>query len=77
VCFVKILIEDPATSKFLAANGSWTKSSKDAFAYRSSTLAKQAGEKIPIGRFNVVGAFANSPQLTNLDEGCGLQGEAK
>jgi hypothetical protein len=74
---MKILIEDPTTAKFLAANGSWTKNSKDAFAYTSSTLARQAGEKISMGHFNVVGAFSNSPQLTNLDEGWGLQGKAK
>ena len=73
---MKILIEDPSTSKFLTADGSWTERSKDALNYRTSTLAREAGQKISIGRFNVVGAFANSPQLMNLDEGHGLKAES-
>jgi hypothetical protein len=72
---MKILIEDAQTLKFLAVDGSWTAKSADAAGYRSSTVAKEAGARVQVGRFNVVGIFKNSPQITNLDEGCGLRGE--
>ena len=73
---MKICIEDATTLEFLTPAGRWTKSTKEAATYPNSQLAKQAGAKIPIDRFNVVGFFKDSPQLTNLDEGKG-SGPAK
>jgi hypothetical protein len=67
-----ILIENADTLEFLTRDGRWTKHAGEAATYRTSTLAKEFGTAAPIGRFNVVGAFKNSPQLTNLDEGCGI-----
>ena len=68
---MKILIEDAETLEYLTPRGHWTKSSVEAAGYPSSATAKIAGAKAPIGRFNIIGSFANSPQITNLDDGCG------
>jgi hypothetical protein len=66
---MKICIEDASTLQFLTPNGRWTKHTKEAITFPNSQLAKQAGAKLPITRFNVVGFFKDSPQLTNLDDG--------
>jgi hypothetical protein len=68
---MKIFIENASTLEFLTREGRWSKNKKEAAVYTSSAQAKTFGKSSPIGRFNVVGFFANSPQLTNLDDGCG------
>jgi hypothetical protein len=67
-----IYIENPQTLELLTKDGRWTKNRKDAASYRNSTLAKQFGANSSIGAFNVIGAFPNFPQITNLDDGCGV-----
>jgi hypothetical protein len=73
---MNIHIENAETLEYLTSSGSWTRNVKKAEAFKSSTLAKKTGSLAAIGKFNVVGAFNNSPQLTNLDVGCGTHGEA-
>jgi hypothetical protein len=68
---MRILIENAETLQYLTADGAWTKEPNAAATYRTSTVAKEHGKTAPIGRFNVIGAFKNSPQITNLDDGCG------
>lgn len=70
---MKILIEDAATLEYYTREGRWSRNKKDAVTFASSAQAKASGESAPIGRFNIVGFFSNSPQLTNLDEGCGTR----
>jgi hypothetical protein len=71
ICDVKIIIENAETLEFLTSDGRWSKDVTRAAAFPNSNAAKARGVTFPIGRFNVVGAFATSPQLTNLDEGFG------
>jgi hypothetical protein len=71
---MKILIENTETLEMLTSAGAWTKNTKQAATYPSSTIAKQTGAAAAIGKFNVIGRFANSAQITNLDEGCGTAG---
>jgi hypothetical protein len=68
---MKILIEDAQTLEYYTAAGRWTKNAKEAATFPNSASAKHAGAKAPISKFNVVGFFSNSPQLTNLDDGVG------
>jgi hypothetical protein len=68
---MKIVIENAETQEFLTADGKWTRNSKQAAVYSNTTTAKARGASAPIGRFNVVGTFKDSPQITNLDEGSG------
>lgn len=70
---MKILIEDAATLEYYTRDGRWSRNKKDAVTFASSALAKASGKNAPIGRFNIVGFFSDSPQLTNLDEGCGTK----
>lgn len=72
---MNILIENAETCELLTAKGTWTRNQKDAATYRTTTLAMKHGETAPIGRFNVIGTFSKSPQITNLDEGCGTVAE--
>jgi hypothetical protein len=74
---MKICIEDAATLQFLTPNGRWTAHTREAITFPNSQVAKQAGAKVAIGRFNIVGFFKDSPQLTNLDEGHGSAAVAK
>jgi len=71
---MKIIIEHSDQSQFLSANGRWTPRQKEAAMFPTSASAKQAGAKAAIGLFNVIGCFSNSPQITNLDDGCGTLG---
>jgi hypothetical protein len=71
-----IYIENADTQELLTKDGRWTRSRDKAANYRTSNLAKQTGAAASIGRFNVIGAFRNSPQITNLDEGCGVAAKA-
>jgi len=73
---MKILIEDAAQSQYLTSTGRWSSHQKEAAIFPSSASAKLAGAKAPIGPFNVIGCFANSCQITNLDDGCGTLGMA-
>jgi hypothetical protein len=66
-----IYIENPQTLELLTKDGRWTKNRNDAASYRTSTSAKQFGATAHIGQFNIIGAFKNSPQITNLDDGRG------
>lgn len=66
-----IFVENAETLEYLGKDGRWTKKVDQAATYGTSTLAKEYGISAPIGRFNIIGAFRNSPQVVNLDEGCG------
>lgn len=71
---MRILIENAETSEFLTAQDEWTHDAKRATTYATTTSAKEHGSAAKIGKFNVIGIFANSSQITNLDDGCGTAG---
>lgn len=71
---MRIQIENAETLELLTKEGKWTRQREDAATYRTTTVAKEFGTGAAIGRFNVIGTFAKSGQIANLDEGCGTSG---
>jgi hypothetical protein len=70
---MRIIIEDAETLQFLTMDGGWTGDSARAATFANSDAARERGVTLPIGEFNIVGAFSKSPQLTNLDNGSGTR----
>lgn len=68
---MKIIIEDAETLKFLTTDGSWTEEPLDGQSFASTRVACAAARREPIGKFNIVGYFADTFQLVNMDHGRG------
>lgn len=66
-----ILIENDETHEFLAAEGRWTKDPHAGKRFNATEAANQMAKREAIGRFNIVGHFAENHQFVNLDHGRG------
>jgi hypothetical protein len=73
---MKIIIEDAETLKFLAADGIWTTKPFESLGFSSTRTASVAARREAIGRFNIVGYFADTSQFINMDHGRGKGGES-
>lgn len=68
---MKIIIEDAETHKFLTSSGDWTNKPADGTTFTSTHTACAAARREPIGKFNIVGYFADTRQFINMDHGKG------
>lgn len=68
---MNILIEDAEKLEYLTSNSEWTKNVVKARDFRATGDALAVAKKEPMGRFNIVGYFAETKQFINLNHGKG------
>jgi len=68
---MNILIEDAEKLEYLTSNNEWTKNVGKGKDFRATGDAFAAAKKEPMGRFNIVGYFAETKQFINLNHGKG------
>jgi hypothetical protein len=68
---MNILIENPESAEFFTGEGQWSKDIADALTFRGTVHALRAAKQESIGRFNIVGYFADTRQFINLNHGRG------
>jgi len=69
--FMNILIEDAEKLEYLTSNNEWTKNVGKGKDFRATGDAFAAAKKEPMGKFNIVGYFAETKQFINLNHGKG------
>ena len=69
--FMNILIEDAEKLEYLTNNNEWTKNVAKGKDFRATGDAFAVAKKEPVGRFNIVGYFAETKQFINLNHGKG------
>ena len=73
---MNILIEDAEKLEYLTSNSEWTKNVVKGKDFRATGDAYAVAKKEPMGRFNIVGYFAETKQFINLNHGKGKGAEA-
>ena len=73
---MNILIEDAETLEYLTSSHQWTKKVAEGKDFRATGDALAVAKKEPMGRFNIVGYFAETKQFINLNHGKGKGVEA-
>jgi hypothetical protein len=68
---MNILIEDAEKLEYLTSNNQWTKNVAKGKDFGATGDAFAAAKKEPLGRFNIVGYFAETKQFVNLNHGKG------
>ena len=68
---MNILIEDAETLKYLTTENKWTKNPVDGKNFAGTADALVAAKQETMGNFNIVGYFAGTRQLINMDHGHG------
>ena len=68
---MNILIEDAEKLEYLTSSNEWTKNVVKGKDFRATGDALAAAKREPMGRFNIVGYFAETKQFINLNHGKG------
>ena len=68
---MNILIEDAEKLEYLTSSHQWTKNVAGGKDFRATGDALAAAKREQMGRFNIVGYFAETKQFINLNHGKG------